>query len=127
MAHVEQDHFYVCLGHLKDKGFCSPIIDPAEAAAKKKKEELDREIEVIRKEYEDKLKKKKKDKKGKGADEKTEKGKDEKKEDDEDVKAEKEKDAKVGEPVSILGSCSHNVPQDQSYHRQGSHEFSREN
>ena len=95
MAHrIRQDHFYVCQGHLKDKGFASPVVDEAEAAAKRKKEELDREIEVIKKEYEEKLKKKKsKDKKDK---KEKDKGKDDdKKGEDEDEKAEKEKDAKV--------------------------------
>ena len=33
-----QDYFYVCPGHLKDRGFATPIVDEAEAAAKKKKE-----------------------------------------------------------------------------------------
>ena len=84
----------MCPGHLKDKGFASPIIDEAEAAAKKKKEELDREIEVIKKEYEEKMKKRKtKDKTDKKDKDKAKD--DEKKAKDEDEKAEKERDAKV--------------------------------
>ena len=82
---------------MKDKEFCSPIIDEAEVAAKKKKEELDREIKLIQAEYEEKLKKKKgKEKKESNSDDK--KGaetKDEKKVDEEDKQATKEKDAKV--------------------------------
>ncbi|KAI9696977.1 MAG: hypothetical protein M1836_004938 [Candelina mexicana] len=54
-----KDYFYVCPGHLKDPGFGSPIINEAEVAAKKKKEEMDREIERVKKEYEEKQKKKK--------------------------------------------------------------------
>lgn len=60
---------------------------------------MDREIELIKKEYEDKMKKKKsKDKKGKSKDDGEDKknGKDdESKGDVDDEKAEKEKDAKV--------------------------------
>ncbi|KAE9377767.1 DUF1742-domain-containing protein [Stipitochalara longipes BDJ] len=58
-----KDFFYVCPAHLKDKGFCSPIIDEAAVAAKKKRE-MDAEIERVKKEFEEKQKKKKdKDKK----------------------------------------------------------------
>ncbi|CAF9920885.1 MAG: hypothetical protein ALECFALPRED_001655 [Alectoria fallacina] len=93
-----KDYFYVCPGHLKDRGFCTPIIDEAEVAAKKKKEEMDREIELVKKEYEDKIKKKKnsKDKNGEDKDKDKEKGEDnESKGDGNDEKAEKEKDAKI--------------------------------
>ena len=95
MSYTIQDHFYVCITHLKDKGFASPIIDLTEAAAKKKKEELDREIALVIKEYEERVKKKAKDKKNKKEDGKDEDKKDKKKEEDEDVKALKEKDDKV--------------------------------
>ncbi|KAK3171118.1 hypothetical protein OEA41_003202 [Lepraria neglecta] len=94
-----KDYFYVCPGHLKDRGFATPIIDEAEAAAKKKKEATDREIELIRQEYEEKMKKQKnkdKDKKAKDADKGKEKAKDdESKDDDDDEKAKKEKDDKI--------------------------------
>ncbi|KAL8970681.1 MAG: hypothetical protein Q9183_001400, partial [Haloplaca sp. 2 TL-2023] len=93
------DHFYVCPGHLKDRGFCTPVVDEAEAAAKKRKEELDREIELIKKEYEEKLKKRKKSKDSKKADKKSEKSdSSEKNGEDDDNDAEKEKDEKV-EPM----------------------------
>ncbi|KAL9138422.1 MAG: hypothetical protein Q9175_000353 [Cornicularia normoerica] len=90
-----KDYFYVCPGHLKDRGFCTPVIDEAKAAAKQKKEELDREIELIKKEYEDKMKKKKgKDRRGKDKDKENEKDRESKGDVDEE-KAEKEKDAKI--------------------------------
>ncbi|KAL8670254.1 MAG: hypothetical protein Q9168_005190 [Polycauliona sp. 1 TL-2023] len=95
------DHFYVCPGHLKDRGFCTPVQDEAEAAAKKKKEDLDREIELIKTEYAEKLKKRKKSKDSKKKEKSGDKGKSEEKgdskkdEDDEDAKAEEEKDAKI--------------------------------
>ncbi|KAI1812004.1 DUF1742-domain-containing protein [Poronia punctata] len=54
----KQDFFYVCSVHLKDRGFCSPIIDHDAAAAKKKKE-MDEEVERLKKEYEEKQRKKK--------------------------------------------------------------------
>ena len=91
-----QDFFYICPGHLKDKGFCSPDADEAAALEeKKKKEELDKEVEAVKKEYEEKqlLKQEKRKKKEK------EKGKDKaekKAEDEEDTKDEKEKEDKVG-------------------------------
>ena len=84
---------------MKDHGFCSPIIDEAEVAAKKKKDEMDREIAIIQKECEEKLKKNKS--KGKDTKEKeTEKGKEKEKGNEEKAnvevdKAEKEKTDKV--------------------------------
>ncbi|KAI0181562.1 DUF1742-domain-containing protein [Hypoxylon sp. FL1284] len=71
-----KDFFYVCPSHLKDRGFCSPIIDH-EAVAAKKKKEVDDEFERVKKEYEEKQRKKKEK---------------ESKKDDESEKA-KEKDA----------------------------------
>ncbi|KAI0885393.1 DUF1742-domain-containing protein [Annulohypoxylon maeteangense] len=53
-----KDFFYVCPSHLKDRGFCSPIIDQ-EAVAAKKKKEMDEELERAKKEYEEKQRKKK--------------------------------------------------------------------
>ncbi|KAI4172236.1 MAG: hypothetical protein LQ343_003671 [Gyalolechia ehrenbergii] len=97
----QKDYFYVCPGHLKDRGYCTPIVDETEAAAKKKKEELDREIGLIKKEYEEKMKKRKRSKESKQKDKGKEKGKDEKLEkstdDDkhEDEKAEKEKNDQI--------------------------------
>ncbi|CAL8582468.1 hypothetical protein XPA_008129 [Xanthoria parietina] len=97
----QKDHFYVCPGHLKDRGFCTPIVDEAEAAAKKKKEDLDREIELIKAEYAEKLKKRKKSKDSKKKEKSTEKdkgkGKEDSKddEDDDEAKAEKEKNDKI--------------------------------
>ncbi|KAL9073242.1 MAG: hypothetical protein Q9161_003074 [Pseudevernia consocians] len=113
-----KDYFYVCPGHLKDRGFCTPIIDEAEAAAKKKKEDMDREIELIKKEYEDKMKKKKgKDKKETDKDgEDNKKGKnDEGRGDIDGEKAEKEKDAKVDRRV--LNGTLLTPTQDQSDHQ----------
>ncbi|KAL8701148.1 MAG: hypothetical protein Q9201_005064 [Fulgogasparrea decipioides] len=96
----QKDHFYICPGHLKDRGFCSPIVDEAEIAAKKKKEELEREIELIKKEHEEKMKKRKKSndskKKGQDSDKTANDVKEGSKEDEEDIdKAEKEKNDKV--------------------------------
>ena len=101
-----QDFFYICQGHLKDRGFCTPLIDEAEAEAKRKKEAMDREIELIKQEYEDKMKKKSKskDKKAKDEDKGKEKGKDEEGKDDDDEKAKKEKDDKVVYPYKHSGT-----------------------
>lgn len=69
---TSQDFFFVCPGHLKDKGFCTPIIDEAAIAAKKKAE-MEAEVERVKKEFEEKQKKKKEreKEKGKDADEKS--------------------------------------------------------
>ncbi|MCJ1342899.1 hypothetical protein MMC31_001088 [Peltigera leucophlebia] len=95
-----QDHFYICQSHVKDRGFCLPIVDEAEVAARKKKEEMDREIEIIKKEYEEKRKKiKGKDSKAKKEDKDEDKEMDIQKEDRkksaEDDKAEREKEEKI--------------------------------
>lgn len=104
-----KDYFYVCPGHLKDRGFCTPVVDEAEAATKRKKEEMDREIELIKKEYEEKMKRKKeKDKKEKDRDKDKDKEKekaDESKGDVDDEKAEKERDAKVDRRVASGSQC----------------------
>jgi hypothetical protein len=101
-----QDFFYVCLGHLKDRGFCVP--DPSEDAAakermeKKAQEELEREKEKVIKEYEDRKKereKKRKDRKD-AKDKKKDKDKDkdkDKKDDEEDKKDAEEKEKKIEE------------------------------
>ncbi|KAL5363609.1 VPS4-associated protein 1 [Aspergillus floccosus] len=57
-----KDFFYVCPSHLKDKNFCSPIVDAEDQAAKKKQEAMALEIEKVKKEYEEKQKKKQKEK-----------------------------------------------------------------
>ncbi|KAK2845280.1 hypothetical protein FQN49_005877 [Arthroderma sp. PD_2] len=105
-----KDFFYICPIHLKDKAFCSPLIDEEEVAAKKKKEEMDREIEKVKKEYEEKQRRKKEKEKGK----EKEKEKDDEKEDDkkkdkddeESKKDEKEKDDKIKSIQNAAGSES---------------------
>lgn len=90
---LAQDFFYVCPAHLKDKGFCNPVIDEAAVAAKKKKE-MDAEIERVKQEFEEKQKKKKE----------KDSAKDKEKEKDSDGKTtEKKVDEKVKGPLSI--SC----------------------
>ncbi|KAL1597360.1 hypothetical protein SLS59_007389 [Nothophoma quercina] len=92
-----KDFFYVCIGHLSDRGFCQP--DAEEAASiteRKNKEEMDREIEKVKKEYEEKQKLKKEKRKAK--DKEKEKDKETKSnEEEEDKKDEKAKDDKIKE------------------------------
>ncbi len=78
-----QDFFFVCPAHLKDRGFCSPIIDEAAVAAKKKAE-MDAEIERVKQEFEEKQKKRKEKEKEK-----------EKEKDDADKKDNKKDEEKV--------------------------------
>jgi outer membrane biosynthesis protein TonB len=88
-----KDFFYICPSHLKDRNFAVPTDDEAKAMAdKKKKEDLDREIEAVKKEFEEKMKKKqqKKDKKDKDKD-----AKDKEKDDKKSDKDEQERDDKI--------------------------------
>lgn len=85
----QDDWFYICPGHLKDKKFAIAK-DEEDLAEKKRKEELDKEIEAVKKEYEDKIKKKLEKRKDKDKKETKEK-KDDEKEDDKDEKEKEEK------------------------------------
>ncbi|KUI58302.1 hypothetical protein VP1G_05596 [Cytospora mali] len=93
----KQDFFYVCPSHLKDRWFCSPIIDQAAADAKKKKE-LEEEVERVKKEYEERQRKKREKEdsaKSKDKDKDTEKEKEGADKKDEVKKTEEPKEAKV--------------------------------
>ncbi|KAI1510641.1 Vfa1 domain containing protein [Pyrenophora tritici-repentis] len=94
-----KDFFYICAGHLSDRGFCLPEADEAKRVEEeKKKDELDREIEAVKKEYEEKQKIKREKRKGKDKEKDKEKEKEaKKKEDDEDKGDEKAKDEKIKE------------------------------
>ncbi|OJJ44729.1 hypothetical protein ASPZODRAFT_134835 [Penicilliopsis zonata CBS 506.65] len=80
-----KDFFYVCPVHLKDRNFCSPIIDTEQEEAKKRKEALAQEIEMVKKEYEEKQKRKREKKE-------KEKEKEKEKKDEKDKSDSKEKD-----------------------------------
>lgn len=97
-THIQQDFFFVCAGHLKDRGFATPNIDEAEAAAKKKKAALDEEVSRIKQEYDEKLKRRKdkKAKDGKEIDETKGKAKETEKDTAQDAQAKIEKEEKVG-------------------------------
>jgi len=91
-----KDFFYVCPAHLKDKGFCSPIIDEAAVAAKKKRE-MEAEVQRVKQEFEEKQKKKKEKEQEKGT-QKDKDTKDEKK--DEKKPEEKKPDTASGPPAN---------------------------
>jgi len=119
-----RDFFYVCDGHLKDTGFASPIVDKDAEEAKKKREDMAKAIEEVKKEYEEKQRKKK-DKKDKKDDEK----KDSK---NEEQKDEKERDEKVMKVFSLSRSPAEDStrsrrsnPMAQQRRRQTSREFLR--
>lgn len=82
---ILKDFFFVCPGHVKDRKFCTPIIDEAAVAAKKKKE-MEAEVERVKQEFEEKQKKKKEKEKQK--EEKDKKDKDKKDDEKEDAKPE---------------------------------------
>jgi hypothetical protein len=87
----------VCPGHTKDRKFCTPIIDEAALAAKKK-QEMDAEIERVKKEFEEKQKKKK--------EKEMEKEKEKKKDEEKDKKDDEKKDTeKNTEPVEQVDSA----------------------
>lgn len=97
MVLIVQDFFYVCPSHLKDKHFCSPIVDAEDQAAKKKQEAMAQEIEKVKKEYEEKQQRKKQKEKEKGKDKSKddEQSKDADKKTGDDDKAAEERDQKV--------------------------------
>jgi len=101
-----KDYFYICPAHLKDRNFAVPTEDEAKAIEERKKqEELDREIEQIKKEYEEKLKRKKEKKDKKDKKDSKEDAKDAKKDEDKsDEQLEKEKNEKVSE-CTPKGEC----------------------
>ncbi|KAF1839294.1 DUF1742-domain-containing protein [Decorospora gaudefroyi] len=92
-----KDFFYICVGHLSDRAFCQPDADEAKRVAElKKQEDLDCEIEAVKKEYEEKQKLKRDKRKGKAKDKDKEKEKESKtKEEDEDKEDEKAKEDKI--------------------------------
>ncbi|KAJ5502206.1 hypothetical protein N7463_005080 [Penicillium fimorum] len=98
-----KDFFYVCPAHLQDKQFCSPIIDTEGQAKRLKEEQMAKEIEKVKKEYEEKQRRKKEREKASSKDNKEEKeekdkGKDEPKDKDtseSNSKDEKDRDDKI--------------------------------
>lgn len=83
------DWFHICAGHLKDRKFAIPQ-DAEDLAKKKREEEIEKEMEALTKEHEEKQAKKQQDRGWKWF------GKDEKKElKKEDEKDDKEKDEKL--------------------------------
>ena len=95
---VEQDDwFHVCPGHLKDRKFAIPQ-DEEDLAEKKRQEELEKEIEAGKKEFEENMRKKLARRKQKEYEKDDSKKKEDKKEEKEDLeKAEQEKDEKLKE------------------------------
>ncbi|THX13348.1 DUF1742-domain-containing protein [Aureobasidium pullulans] len=91
-----KDFFYICPSHLKDRNFALPTDDEAKAIAdRKKKEELDREIEAVKKEYEEKMKKKQQKKDKSKNKDKDKDAKDKEKDDKKSDQEEKERDDKI--------------------------------
>ncbi|KAF2625271.1 DUF1742-domain-containing protein [Macroventuria anomochaeta] len=99
-----KDFFYVCIGHLSDRGFCQPDAEEAARTAERmKKEEMDQEIEKVKKEYEEKQRLKKEKRKGKDK----EKDKEAKSnEEEEDKKDEQAKDDKIKELTKSSDAAS---------------------
>ncbi|KAH7085082.1 VPS4-associated protein 1 [Paraphoma chrysanthemicola] len=95
----KKDFFYICAGHLVDRTFCQPDADEAAAVeAKKKKDELDAEIEKVKKEFEEKQRLKREKRKGKEKEKDKAKEKEaQSKDEEEDKLDEKAKDDKIKE------------------------------
>ncbi|KAG8163965.1 hypothetical protein KVR01_005883 [Diaporthe batatas] len=112
----KQDFFFVCPGHLKDRGFCTPIVDQAAIDAKKKKD-MEAEVEKVKKEYEERQRKKKeesekskdkdKDKDKAGDDKKADEKKSDESKADTDKKAEEEPTAEEEPRVFALHRTFH--------------------
>jgi hypothetical protein len=87
------DWFHICAGHLTDRKFAIPK-DEEDLAKKKREEDLNKEVEALKKEYEEKLRKKAEKREAKNKDKDAEKDKkkeDEQKEDQKDAKEQEEK------------------------------------
>ncbi|SPO05259.1 uncharacterized protein DNG_07946 [Cephalotrichum gorgonifer] len=92
-----KDFFFVCPAHIKDRKFCSPIIDQDAVEARKKKA-MEEELERVKKEYEEKKRKKEAEKKKKDEEKEKEKEKEKSgdKSKDEEKDKSKDKDNKDG-------------------------------
>ncbi|KAK3639685.1 hypothetical protein LTR56_012260 [Elasticomyces elasticus] len=90
----QDDYFYICPGHLEDAKFATAK-DAEDLAEKKRKEELDKEIEAVKKEFEEKMKRKMARRKQKEHEKKEDKEEKKKEGDKEDEKDEKEKEERL--------------------------------
>jgi chromatin remodeling complex protein RSC6 len=116
-----KDFFYICRGHLKDRGFCSPV----ENVEEKKKEALRIEREKVEKEYREKLaakEKKEADKNKKEGDKDKEKDVREKDEERDKKTNAKDKEAagvteKKDDDKTAQNSAADNLPRIYSLHR----------
>ena len=97
------DYFYICPGHLKDRNFATAK-DEEDLDKKKKDEEIQKEIEAVKKEFEEKMRKKLDRRRQKEYEKDGGKGEDpalkkkaEKKEGEEDEEDEKAKEEKLKE------------------------------
>ena len=60
------DFFFTCAGHLDDKGFAEPVQEVEPSSSEKNfTEDLEKEIELVKKEHEEKVKRRKEKSKGK--------------------------------------------------------------
>ncbi|CAG7930895.1 unnamed protein product [Penicillium olsonii] len=111
-----KDFFYVCPAHLQDRHFCSPIIDTEGQAKRQKEEAMAKEIEKIKKEYEEKQRRKKEQKASSKDEDEKDKDKDESKDKSKDTPEtnktdEKERDDKI---ASIRKDTSTEAKPDES-------------
>ncbi|EKV19714.1 UPF0589 protein [Penicillium digitatum] len=91
-----KDFFYVCPAHLQDKHFCSPVVDIEGQAKRLKQEEMAKEIEKVKKEYEEKQRRKKEREKASSKNSKEEKDKGKDKDPSEsNANDEKDRDEKI--------------------------------
>ena len=92
-----RDFFYVCAGHLEDRGFAVAVDEEGKDKEKEQRDQaLKQEVEKVKREYKEKMKKKAEKGKGKAKnanDAKDKQDKEVKKEDD--GKEEKERDDKI--------------------------------
>lgn len=104
-----KDFFYICPVHLKDRNFCSPIVDSEKEEAKKKDEAMAREIEKVKKEYEEKQRKKNKEKEKEKGNEKGEEKKGTEKEKEKEKKTDDNDGRKEEEDNDVKKKAANNV------------------
>ncbi|PHH77406.1 hypothetical protein CDD82_3534 [Ophiocordyceps australis] len=103
----QKDFFYVCTIHLKDSHFCIPKVDD-EAIKAKRERELAAEVELVKKEYEERQRRNKEKEANleKNQDKQQDKDKEKDKEKEKDKMPAHDKDSRAGQEIKTDATAS---------------------